>query len=195
MAGSAGYVSTLLQLQQSTSSLLTRGCDDRIIETSSRDGVATSNRYLSSSLPDHIHRVVNRGSCTISNVTWDALQAAEAKRLQLLQGLQRCGAEQSKDLLFTEFSDLRRRIKELIIGANSLDPCSASDEGHCDFDIVTCPSGTDCEFVPLLIARARAGGSTGGSGRIVNIVAAQGEVGSGTEFACGLVVIASPYSP
>lgn len=134
---------------------LTEGGDDRLHLND--DGV---NRYHCPPRPVPASVVV-RGSCTCSSPTPDGFDAARATLRTLWSG-QRGFA----DLM----QDTARRLSRAL----------ALQTPH---EVILHPSGSDAELIPLAVAAASA--EEMGCAAIVNIVAAAGEVGSGTAAASG----------
>lgn len=143
-------------LDECVSKHLTEGGDDRL-HLAPDTGV---NRYYCPPKPVADH-VIIRGSCTCSPPSKDGFEASRVLLRKLWQGRTTFGAA---------VEDVRTRIS-LALGVKT------------PHDVVLHPSGSDAELIPLAVARIRAR-EMGCSG-IVNIVAAAGEVGSGTAPAAG----------
>lgn len=151
-SGLAAALDTLedAALEECVSRHITEGGDDRLHLTD--QGV---NKYYCPPrpLPDD---VVIRGSCTCSSPTPDGFEAAR----RLLRSLW------SGHVTFEDsMKDIRTKLSDIL-------------QISVPHEIILHPSGSDAELIPLAIATARAN-HLGCSG-IVNIVAAAGEVGSGT---------------
>lgn len=156
-SGLAATLDTLedAALDECVSRHLTEGGDDRL--HLSAEGV---NKYYCPPRPLS-DDVVIRGSCTCSSPTKDGFESAR----RLLRALW------SGRVKFSEsMSDIRTRLSKVL-------NLSVRHE------VILHPSGSDAELIPLAIAAARQKelACTG----IVNIVAAAGEVGSGTAPAAG----------
>eukprot|EP00960_Hanusia_phi_P046294 757738-Hanusia_phi.AAC.1 len=139
--------------------ILTEGGDDRLILN--KKG---TNKYHCT--PKPIVGSLFRGSCTCNIPTETAYQAAEAAFYSLRSGEISVG-----DIM----EGVRSRIK-------SLYDLPAGTE------VFLCPSGSDAEYMPLLIAKTLNKGrkvDLAPMTRIVNIVTCDSEVGSGTIDAAG----------
>lgn len=156
-SGLAATLDTLedAALDECVSRHLTEGGDDRLHLT--KDGV---NKYYCPPRPLPSD-VVIRGSCTCSSPTEDGFEAARC----LLRSLWSGRASFSSSML-----DVRTRLSKVL-------------QISVPHEVVLHPSGSDAELVPLAVAAARK--AELGCGKIVNIVAAAGEVGSGTAPAAG----------
>mmetsp|Transcript_16461 Transcript_16461/g.33582 ORF Transcript_16461/g.33582 Transcript_16461/m.33582 type:complete len:673 (-) Transcript_16461:1473-3491(-) len=134
---------------------LTEGGDDRIILNA-----FGWNKYYCPPYPLPASAIV-RGSCTCSPPTEKGFASARKVLQDLWNG----------DVTIDQaFCDVRQRIlKTLKLSV----PCEA----------ILHPSGSDAELIPLLVASIRARDL--GCNKIVNLVAAAGEVGSGTACAAG----------
>lgn len=156
-SGLAAALDTLedAALDECVSRHLVEGGDDRL--HLSAEGV---NKYYCPPRPLP-GDVVVRGSCTCSSPTPDGFEAARLLLRDLWSG--RASFAGSMD-------DIRKRLSSAL---NLSVP----------HEVVLHPSGSDAELIPLAMAAVRAKelGCTG----IVNIVAAAGEVGSGTAPAAG----------
>ena len=143
------------ELDQRVSEHLTRGGDDRLHLNGS--GV---NKYYCAPRSNDGDAIV-RGSCTCSSPTPDGFRAAS----ELLQAIE------NRHVTFENaMKDVAKRISTVM---------------HVDVphEVIIHPSGSDAELIPLAIAQAKA--ERLGSGGIINIVVAAGEVGSGTAAASG----------
>lgn len=105
--------------------------------------------------------VIIRGSCTCSSPTRDGFEASRRELRSLWSG---------RTTFANSMEEIRRRL-------------SAALSVSVPHEVVLHPSGSDAELIPLAIAAARA--KELGCSEIVNIVAAAGEVGSGTAPAAG----------
>ncbi|KAA8498802.1 hypothetical protein FVE85_6387 [Porphyridium purpureum] len=138
---------------------ITQGGDDRL--HLNKQGV---NKYYCPPTPlDHTHGVVLRGSCTCSPPTPLGFARAE----QVLRSVW-----ENQKSVSAAMEDLRTRIA----------PALGLVEGQ-QVTTLLHPSGSDAEMIPMLIAQIRALRSQ--CTRIVNVVVAAGEVGSGTANAAG----------
>ena len=147
--------------------LLTQGGDDRL--TVSWDGLADrTNRYFCSTTPRD--DVIRRGSCTCTTMNLKDYFIAEEERLFALSAL----------LLGTEELWIDQANEAI---RDRLDRLFGFSEAIAKPDIVFFPSGTDSEYLPLCIARAMQRSLSLVSKKIVNIITASGEVGSGTAMA------------
>ena len=156
-SGLAAALDTLedAALDECVSRHLTEGGDDRL--HLSKEGV---NRYFCPPRPLS-DDVVIRGSCTCSSPTKDGFEASRLLLRQLWSG--HISFKQS-------MTDIRLRLSK-VLGISV------------PHEVILHPSGSDAELVPLAIASVRA--QAQGCSSIVNIVAAAGEVGSGTAPAAG----------
>lgn len=134
--------------------LLTEGCDDRITV----DPKTGMHKYNGTNVP--VPGAVSRSSCTFSVPTEDMFQAG-------LACMEKMGS--SPDDANKMSGDICSRIRK----AWQINESTA---------ITLCPSGTDAEFIPLLVALVRAQRK---GGKVTTIVTAAGEVGSGTSNASG----------
>lgn len=165
-SGLAAALDTLedAALDECVSRHLTEGGDDRLHLTA-----AGVNKYYCIPRPLD-KRVVVRGSCTCSSPTPDGFEAAR----RLLRKLW------SKQASFSQsMAIIRRRLSNVL-------------KISVPHEIVLHPSGSDAELIPLVYAIERA--KELGCNRVVNIVAAAGEVGSGTAAAAGGRHF-SPFTP
>lgn len=156
-SGLAATLDTLedAALDECVSRHLTEGGDDRL--HLSEDGV---NKYYCPPRPLPIE-VVTRCSCTCSSPTPDGFEEARRLLRDLWSG---------RTSFSLAMADTRSRISKAL----------GISVAH---EVVLHPSGSDAELIPLAIAAAR--GKELGCTRIVNIVSAAGEVGSGTAPASG----------
>lgn len=156
-SGLAAALDTLegAALDECVSRHFTEGGDDRL--HLSEAGV---NKYYCPPRPLP-EEVIIRGSCTCSSPTRDGFEASRRLLRSLWSGR-------------VSFSDCMEDIRVRLSKALSV---------SVPHEVVLHPSGSDAELIPLAIAAARAK-ELNCSG-IVNIVAAAGEVGSGTAPAAG----------
>lgn len=156
-SGLAAALDTLedAALDECVSRHFTEGGDDRL--HLSEAGV---NKYYCPPRPLP-KEVVVRGSCTCSSPTLDGFEAARLLLRSLWSG---------RVKFSTSMADVRSRLSKAL-------------QVSVPHEVVLHPSGSDAELIPLVIAAVRAKelGCTG----VVNIVAAAGEVGSGTAPAAG----------
>lgn len=156
-SGLAAALDTLedAALDECVSRHLTEGGDDRL----HLDDAGVNKYYCPPRpLPND---VVIRGSCTCSAPTRDGYEAARRVLRGLWSGRVKFG---------DSMADMRVRLSKAL-------------RLSVPHEVVMHPSGSDAELIPLAVAAARAE-NLGCSG-IVNIVAAAGEVGSGTAPAAG----------
>lgn len=156
-SGLAAALDTLedAALENCVSRHLTEGGDDRLHLSS--DGV---NKYFCPPRPLS-DEVVIRGSCTCSAPTPDGFEAARMLLRDLWSGRTSFGES---------MTDMRHRISRVL-------------RLRTPHEVILHPSGSDAELIPLLFATIQA--QKLGCSRIVNIVTAAGEVGSGTAPAAG----------
>lgn len=156
-SGLAATLDTLedAALDECVSRHLTEGGDDRLHLSD-----AGVNKYFCPPRPLS-QDVVIRGSCTCSSPTPDGFEAARRLLRSLWSGRGSFGAS---------MDDIRVRLSNVL-------------QISVPHEVVLHPSGSDAELIPLVIAAVRAR-ELGCSG-VVNIVAAAGEVGSGTALAAG----------
>lgn len=154
----------LLPFAQRTEMLLQYGGDDRLtLDINS----SKLNKYFSSTIPRV--NVLRRGSCTCSTISLEAYLQADTKRVEMLKSTL-MGSNTDK-LIEVETDLIRSRIFEVL---------QIPEEGP---EVVLFPSGSDAEFLPLLIAIARATSKNNEKNvkpKVFNYVVAAGEVGSGT---------------
>lgn len=156
-SGLAAALDTLedAALDECVSRHLTEGGDDRLHLSD-----AGVNKYYCPPRPLP-KEVIIRGSCTCSSPTPDGFEAARVSLRSLWSGR-------------TDFAactaDIRSRLSKVL-------------QISVPHEVILHPSGSDAELIPLAIAAAKARelACTG----VVNIVAAAGEVGSGTAPAAG----------
>mmetsp|Transcript_47805 Transcript_47805/g.74602 ORF Transcript_47805/g.74602 Transcript_47805/m.74602 type:complete len:233 (+) Transcript_47805:90-788(+) len=131
--------------------ILTQGGDDRLVLKSQG-----TNKYHCT--PEPIEGALFRGSCTCNIPTKEAYAAAESAY----------NALQNEEVTVSDIMEgVRTQLKTLY----DLPPGS---------EVFLCPSGSDAEYIPLLIAKTLSKGR-----KIVNIVTCDKEVGSGTLDAAG----------
>jgi len=134
--------------------VLTQGCDDRII-VNPQTGM---HKYNGTNCP--VPGSVRRSSCTFNVPTDDMFQVGVAALRRL------DGNPAQVEVLRQECCDRMRKVWSVSRGEA----------------ITMFPSGTDAEFLPMLLAVARALKS-GAGGKVVSIITCAGEVGSGTTSA------------
>lgn len=151
-SGLAAALDTLedAALDECVSRHLTEGGDDRL--HLSKEGV---NKYYCPPRPLPADVVV-RGSCTCSAPTPDGFEAARHLLRNLWSG--HTSFAQSTD-------DIRKRLSSVL-------------EISVPHEVILHPSGSDAELIPLAVASFRARELN--CSKLINIVAAAGEVGSGT---------------
>ncbi|KAI0562199.1 Pyridoxal phosphate-dependent transferase [Gracilaria domingensis] len=151
-SGLAAALDTLedAALDECVSRHLTEGGDDRLHLSS-----AGVNKYYCPPRPLP-KEVVIRGSCTCSSPTPDGFEAARRRLRSLWSG--RVSFSKSMD-------NIRYRLSKVL-------------KISVPHEIILHPSGSDAELIPLLIAIERC--KQLGCSKVVNIVAAAGEVGSGS---------------
>jgi len=135
-------------LRKRLAELLTQGCDERIVV----DDKTGMHKYNGTNQP--VQGSIRRSSCTFSVPTEDAFQAG----LKALKQIERDPT--AVELLQKQIS---QRLEEL---------WSVSGAALTMF-----PSGTDAEFLPMLVALSRA---MRFGGKMASVVTCAGEVGSGT---------------
>lgn len=143
------------ELDAATSRLLTEGGDDRL-----HLNAAGTNKYHCAPRPVAA-TVVERGSCTCSAPTPLAFAAARDLQLALSSGEVQFDAA---------VQDVACRLPAAL-GVTA------------QHEVIITPSGSDAELIPLALATALA--ARAGCNGIVNIIAAAGEVGSGSAPAAG----------
>lgn len=156
-SGLAAALDTLedAALDECVSRHLTEGGDDRL-----HLNEAGVNKYYCPPRPLP-KEVVIRGSCTCSSPTPDGFESARLLLRSLWSG----------DTKFsTSMEDIRSRLSKVL-------------KISVPHEVILHPSGSDAELIPLLIAAEKA--KKLGCADVVNIVAAAGEVGSGTAPAAG----------
>lgn len=134
--------------------LLSEGCDDRIV-LNPKTGM---HMYNGTTQP--VARSIRRSSTTFNCPTGETFKAG----LKVMAEVEEANGD---------CTELRRSVMSRLREVWKLPEGSA---------LTLFPSGTDAEFLPLLIALAQAR-QNGGNGRVATIVNAAGEVGSGTENA------------
>lgn len=142
---------------------LVEGGDDRLHLTD--EGV---NRYFCAPVAPPGDTIL-RGACTCSPPTPAGWHSA-------------CGLLRDLWTGCTTFEQATLSIRDRLPAALGLEPHMLPPAER-DVQVVLHPSGSDAELVPLAIAEARA--AEAGCSRVVNIIAAAGEVGSGTAPAAG----------
>jgi hypothetical protein len=142
-------------LDECLSRHLAEGGDDRL-HIHPETGV---NKYYCPPRP--VKDVIIRSSCTCSPPSPDSFDSARILLRRLWQG--RVSFQHA-------FDETRSEISRLL-GI------------HTPHEVILHPSGSDAELIPLAVAALRANAL--GCSRIVNIVVAAGEVGSGTAPAAG----------
>jgi len=141
---------------------LVEGGDDRLHLA---NGV---NRYFCAPVSPPMDTIL-RGACTCSPPTPAGWHAARGLLRDLWTGC-------------TTFEEATVAVRKRLPAALGLEPHMLPAAEH-DIQVVLHPSGSDAELVPLAIAEARA--AEVGCSRVINIIAAAGEVGSGTAPAAG----------
>ncbi|CAN8072338.1 unnamed protein product [Agarophyton chilense] len=151
-SGLAAALDTLedAALDECVSRHLTEGGDDRLHLSS-----AGVNKYYCPPRPLS-REVVIRGSCTCSSPTPDGFEAARRLLRSLWSG---------RVTFSNSTENIRRRLSSVL-------------KMSVPHEIILHPSGSDAELIPLLIAIERC--KQLGCSKVVNIVAAAGEVGSGS---------------
>lgn len=135
--------------------VLASGGDSRTVMS----GATRSNKYGCRFEPEV--GLLSAGSCTGSTISSVAFEEARAAAMTIPDG-------DGPQLAWAEsrFRSIRQRLRTQFL-VDGLD----------EVDIVITPSGTDAEYVPLVLAGAGAGAS------VLNIVVAPGEVGGGSTLA------------
>lgn len=154
----------LLPFAQRTEMLLQYGGDDRL--TLDLKG-SKLNKYFSSTIPRV--NLLRRGSCTCSSISLQAYLSADMKRVELLKTS--LTGSSPDDVVEVECDLIRSRIFKVL---------QIPEEGP---EVVLFPSGSDAEFLPLMIAIARTTAKSDAAKlkpKVFNYVVAAGEVGSGT---------------
>jgi len=157
-------VAMLLPFAQRTEMLLQYGGDDRLTLDLK---VSKLNKYFSSTIPRV--NVLRRGSCTCSTISLEAYLSADMKRVELLKSTL-TGSDTDK-LIEVECDLIRSRIFEVL---------QIPEDGP---EVILFPSGSDAEFLPLMIGISRTIAKSSASNtnpKVFNYVVAAGEVGSGT---------------
>lgn len=156
-------IALLLTFAQRTEMLLQYGGDDRLtLDIKS----SKLNKYFSTTFPRV--KVLRRGSCTCSTISLDTYLEADMKKIKLLKlSISNGDIDQ---LMEDECHTLRSRILQVL------------QLKEIESEIVLFPSGSDAEFLPLLIAISRTIAKTTlhSKSKVFNYVIAAGEVGSGT---------------
>jgi hypothetical protein len=129
-------VAMLLPFAQRTEMLLQYGGDDRLTLDLK---VSKLNKYFSSTIPRV--NVLRRGSCTCSTISLEAYLSADMKRVELLKSIL-TGSDTDK-LIEVECDLIRSRIFEVL---------QIPEEGP---EVILFPSGSDAEFLPLMIGLSR----------------------------------------
>jgi len=136
-------------LEERLAELLTQGCDDRIV-INPKTGM---HKYNGTNRP--VPGCVRRSSCTFSIPTEEMFAEGVA-------ALRRLDAnEDEADALLQELCQRLMSVWKIVPGTG----------------ITMFPSGTDAEFLPLLVGLCRA---MKAGGKFASIITATGEVGSGT---------------
>jgi len=158
-------------LYQSTDSVMATGGDDRL----HIDKITGVSKYFTAPTPQH--DIILRSSCTSSFPSEKAFAAVGVFHRLLLQALE----DNTFDSTFEKLTNQVRADISLAFDRHNKNPY-----------IILTPSGTDAEMVPALMALLRAKQyekkikNSRVFNRVLNIVLAVGEVGSGTVSACGL---------
>eukprot|EP00600_Ochromonadales_sp_CCMP1393_P005831 CAMPEP_0174959118 /NCGR_PEP_ID=MMETSP0004_2-20121128/3004_1 /TAXON_ID=420556 /ORGANISM="Ochromonas sp., Strain CCMP1393" /LENGTH=1262 /DNA_ID=CAMNT_0016207411 /DNA_START=127 /DNA_END=3915 /DNA_ORIENTATION=- len=171
-------VAQLLPFLKRTEVLLSIGGDDRLTINFKKDKL---NKYFSSTLPRP--GMIRRGSCTCSTMTLSNYQEADGIRREFIRASLESGS--SPTSAFSAMQDkLLRRVYN-VLGftlPNALEDITASPQ------VVLFPSGSDAEYLPLLVGLVRSynlAASNAAQVKVFNYVTAAGEVGSGTAAAAG----------
>eukprot|EP01031_Cornospumella_fuschlensis_P028547 gene28547-34459_t len=172
----------IMHLCKHPSVLLTLGGDDRLVLTDGR-----RNKYLSTPFVSALE--VQHGSCTCSSLSSRGFAAAAAGLQAFLQAVGRTGLS-AQQALHEHDESVRRGLRELLgLEEKAL-------------EVLLFPSGTDAEFLPLAVALVRSrhlcrqqsthldganasSADAGEEARVLSVVYAAGEVGSGTALASG----------
>lgn len=161
------FVGLILNLAQATEVLLTHGGDDRMTISAT----TKVNKYNASTIPNP--SLISRASCTCSPTTSSLYSIADSLKLKLLHDVIAAGTDAP---IIHAVQSQRERLKSLV----SL---------HDNDEVLFCPSGSDAELYPLLVALALqydnnklTNAATVGT-KVYNYVFAAGEVGSGTAYA------------
>eukprot|EP01041_Mallomonas_annulata_P004466 gene4466-8895_t len=162
------YFALAYPYAHNTEMSLSFGGDDRLTLQMNNGGI---NKYFSSTIPRD--DIVKRGSCTCSTISSTLFDIAHKLRIQMLEasltGIPRA---------MSTNNGIRERIRNVL---------RLKDTKH---SIITCPSGSDAEFLPLCAALVRRQKLLGNrivtaNIHVLNCVTAAGEVGSGTPNASG----------
>lgn len=160
--------------------LLALGGDDRL----TLDLNSKVNKYGSSTQP--LPDIYRRSSCTSSTIDIDAYNVAESLQLELYDKVEATKKDGNElvSLLNDYYENTRHRLKTILFEEHvSLETV--------DHEIVLFPSGSDAEYLPLVLALIRSSELTFNSKmkrinpKVINIVTCINEVGSGTSNACG----------
>ena len=122
-------------------------------------GPSGTNRYGNRYTPEP--GLLSYGSCTSSTISQVAFDAADR-----LHGWLRA---LDPDVLEQSVDDLYERVRTELVANIAMTSASA-------VDVVVCPSGTDAEHIPLLVALAEAP-------RVTTVLVGAAEAGSGTTHA------------
>lgn len=160
----------LIQVNLPTSVLLSAGGDDRITLDKS-NGL---NKYFCSTLPRS--ELIRRSSCTCSNIDVEDFKLADSERLRMKTLIENDQSADVEDFLTASASEVQNRIKSVL----------ASSSSACE--VVLFPSGSDAEYLPLLVAMVRNRNIRNRTPPLVpydgvkvyNFVTGATEVGSGT---------------
>lgn len=172
--------SPLIPFLKRTEVLLSLGGDDRL----SIDFAGfKQNKYLSSTIPRKY--LINRGSCTCSSITMESYKLADQIRASFIQTVY-------ETAMSTTTSSSTSTIDNTII-YKSIQTVFSIMQGHLfgrinrvlnlhkvGAEIVTFPSGSDAEFLPVVVALIRSVKlcmNNVDNIKVINYVSAAGEVG------------------
>ncbi len=147
-----------------TDALLTFGGDDRVVLNLIGNDYPMNKYYCSTKV---IPGLIQRSSCTCSSITSEQHQFADEYRKALLNKL----LDNQKNCIDVISKEVVSIIDSLVNSFNI-----NSDKS----DVVLLASGTDAEYIPLLCVKHHISEK---KGKIINIIVASEEVGSGTVMA------------
>jgi hypothetical protein len=151
--------------------LLSLGGDDRLTIDFEKTRV---NKYLSSTIPND--KVIRRGSCTCSTVVSDTTDFVQELQTSALSNIANTNtAAEALQHYRLQCDDVIEQLSSFVCDMNK--PASEREQ------LVLFPSGSDAEFLPLIIALIRSFNLSNHNSDLVkvyNFVIAAGEVGSGT---------------
>lgn len=178
-------VSRLQQLLphcKTSESLLSIGGDDRLTLNISKN---KENKYLSSTFSRG--DVLRRGSCTCSTTEPSGYAYVEQRRVAFLAKAADMKLEDVQGFYDQVNQTLIQRLKR-VCGMDSVSLEAKENKFVQTPQAVLFPSGSDAEYLPLVIAWIRSFKLTqqqgAGQVKVYNFVTAAGEVGSGTPNAC-----------